>query len=79
MSYETFGSLYGDEEEMMLLIYYWNLVRLKKPNIQIRLYQFEKDDGTHFEKMGEAHWLSCCLQDQAREMRLGDPFFGDLQ
>ena len=63
---------------MMLLIYYWNLVRLQKPNIHIRLYQFEKDNETHSEKMGEANWLSCCLQDKAKEMRLCDPFFGDL-
>ncbi len=58
----------------MLLIYYWNLVRLKQPNIQIRLYQFEINKGTNSSKMGEANWVSCCLQDKNREIRLCDPF-----
>ncbi len=58
----------------MLLVYYWNLVRLKNPNIQVRLYQFEQNDQTISKKMGEASWLSCCLQDKTREISLCDPY-----
>ena len=60
----------------MPLMTYWNLVRSQNPNIQVRLQQFEDKSQTNSVGMGYAIWLSCCLEDRTRELRLsGQRFF----
>ncbi len=49
---------------------YWNLVRIQSPNIQVRLQQVDDKSLTHSGGMGYAIWLSCCLEDRAKELRL---------
>ncbi|ACK64666.1 hypothetical protein PCC8801_0577 [Rippkaea orientalis PCC 8801] len=52
------------------MVYYWNLVRPRFPNIQVRLQQIETFSASPSVALGPAMWLSCSLEDKCREKRL---------
>lgn len=51
-------------------VYYWNLIRDRQPNIQIRLERIDLLRSRLQIALGQAVWLACDLEDKERENRL---------
>lgn len=51
-------------------VFYWNLIRSRKPNIQVRVQILERSDFNPCVALGDAIWLACNLEDKPLESQL---------